>query len=80
MKEWTGLQVLHQLIDCPPGLTLSLGREMSILRRCFWGGMAQVDLDESQMNSRFQEMGSIRMAQGLGMDPFFDSQVTHNDS
>ena len=45
---------------------------MRVFCRGFGGGMPQVFLNQSQMDSGFQQMSGVGMPQRLGMDPFLN--------
>jgi hypothetical protein len=65
------VQALHYLIDQLAGILLTFLGKVEIDHGGFELGMAHVSLDDPQVDSGFEEMGGIGMAQGVNGDTFF---------
>ena len=59
------VESLHHVIDQLAGLFVTLLGEVKIEHGGFELGMAHVTLDDAQVNSGFEEMGGVGMAQGV---------------
>jgi len=65
------VESLHHLIDQLAGILLTLLGKVKIDHSGFHLGMAHVSLDNPQIDSGFEKMGGIGMAQGVNGDALF---------
>ena len=65
------VESLHHLIDQLTGILLALLGEVEIDHGGFELGMAHVSLDDPQVDSGFEKMGGIGVAQGVNGDRLF---------
>ena len=71
------VQALHYLIDQQAGILLAFLGKVEIDHGGFELGMAHVSLDDPQVDSGFEEMGGIGVAQGVNGDPFFSDACSN---
>jgi len=65
------IESLHHVIDQLTGIFLALLGQVEIEHGGFETGMAQVALDDAQIDPGFEEMSGVGMAQGVYRNPFF---------
>jgi hypothetical protein len=65
------VESLHYLIDQLTGILLSLLGQVEIDHGGFKLGMSHVSLDDPQVDSGFEKMSGIGVAQGMNGDSFF---------
>ena len=65
------IESLHHVIDQLAGILLALLGKVEIQHGGFEPSMAHVALDDAQVDTGFQEMGGIGMAQGMNGNTFF---------
>ncbi len=65
------VESLHYVIDQLAGVLLTLLGEMEIEHGGFELGMAQVALDDAQVDAGFEEVGGVGMAQGMDGNSLF---------
>ena len=65
------VESLHHLIDQLAGILLTLLGEMEIDHSGFQLGMAHVSLDDTQIDSGFEKMGGVGVAEGMNGDGLF---------
>jgi len=65
------VESLHHVIDQLAGVFVTLLGEVKIEHGGFELGMAHVTLDDSQIDSGFEKMGGIGMAEGMNGDRLF---------
>ena len=63
----------HQVVDDTVGVFMPLCGQVEIDHGGLQAAVAQVLLDSSDIDSRFQQVCGIRMAQGMDRDTFFGS-------
>ena len=66
------IESLHHVIDQLAGIFLTFLGEVEIEHGGFELSMAQVALDDAQVDTGFEEMGGVAMAQGVDRDAFFE--------
>jgi hypothetical protein len=59
------IESLHHVIDQLAGVLLALLGQVEIEHGGFESSMAHVALDDAQVDTGFQEMGGVGMAQGI---------------
>jgi hypothetical protein len=65
------IESLHHVIDQLAGVLLALLGEVEIEHGGFESSMAHVALDDAQIDTGFEEMGGVGMAQGVDRNSFF---------
>src|SRR6266849_1893247 len=65
-------EVSHQLVEWLGERSAHLARQMGVEGRGARTAVAQVVLNQAQVNARFEQMGSVRMSQRMHMGPFVD--------
>ena len=65
------VESLHHVIDQLAGVFLALLGEVEIEHGGFQSGMAHVALDDAQVDTGFEEMGGVGMAQGVYRNALF---------
>jgi hypothetical protein len=65
------IESLHHVIDQLAGILLALLGKVEIEHGGFESSMAHVALDDAQVNTGFEEMGGVGMAQGVNGNTFF---------
>jgi len=65
------IESLHHVIDQLTGIFLALLGEVEIKHGGFELSMADVALDNAQIDTGFEEMGGVGMAQGMDGDALF---------
>src|SRR6266545_2767774 len=65
------IESLHHVIDQLAGVFLALLGEVEIEHGSFELGMAHVALDDAQVDTGFEEMGGVGMAQRVYRNSFF---------
>jgi hypothetical protein len=71
------VQALHQLIDQQAGILLTLLSKVKIDHGGFELGMAHVSLDDPQVDTGFEEMGGIGVAEGVNGDSLFSDSSSN---
>jgi hypothetical protein len=66
------IESLHDVIDDLAGVFLALLGEVEIEHGGFQSGVAQVALDDAQVDASFEEMSGVRMAQGVDGNALFE--------
>ena len=67
-----GSEISHQLVERRGEGGPHRARQMGVEGRGARTAMAQVVLNQAQVNARFEQMGSVRMSQRMHMGPFVD--------
>jgi hypothetical protein len=62
---------MHEGVETLVGLFLAFVGEVEVEHGGFELGVSQVPLDESGINARFEQMGGVRMAEGMDGDAHF---------
>jgi hypothetical protein len=62
---------VHEGIEALIGLFLPLVGEVEVEHGGFELGMAQITLDETRVHAGFEQMGRVRMPQGMDSDAYF---------
>jgi len=65
------IESLHHVVDQLAGIFLALLGEVEIKHGGFELSMAHVALDDAQVDTGFEKMGGVGMAQGVDRTPFF---------
>src|ERR1044071_9624531 len=65
------IESLHHVIDQLAGILLALLGKVEIEHGGFESSIAHVALDDAQVDTGFQEMGGIGVAQGVNRNAFF---------
>jgi hypothetical protein len=71
------VESLHYLIDQLAGILLTLLGKVKIDHRGFELGMAHVSLDDPQVDSGFEEVSGIGVAEGMNGDSLFSDSSSH---
>jgi len=66
------IESLHHVIDQLAGVLLTLLGEVEIEHGGFETGVAQVALDDAQVDSGFEEMGGVGVAQSMDRNALFE--------
>jgi hypothetical protein len=62
---------MHEGVETLVGLFLTFVGEVEVEHGGFELGMPQVALDETRVHARFEQMGSVRMSEGMDGDAHF---------
>jgi hypothetical protein len=65
------IESLHHVIDQLTGVLLALLGQVEIEHGGFEAGVAQVALNDAQIDAGFEEVGGVRMAQGVDRHALF---------
>src|SRR5512141_261241 len=65
------IESLHHVIDQLAGIFLSLLGQVEIEHGGLQSSVAHVALDDAQVDTGFEAMSGVGMAQGVDRDPFF---------
>ena len=66
------IESLHHVVDQLAGIFLAFLGQVEIEHGGFETGVAQVALDDAQVDAGFEEMGGIGVAQGMDRNAFFE--------
>lgn len=68
------LEILHQVINRVNGHSLGFDGQVSINGGSGRGVMTEILLDDPQVNACLQQMGSVRMSEGMDRGAFMNAR------
>src|SRR5262250_3074879 len=72
---WESSEVCHQLVEWVSERGAHLAGQMGVDGGGAGRAMTEVFLDQAQVDARFQQVGSVRMAQGVHVSALVDATV-----